>query len=146
MKKRILLLVSLSIVLTACSLTRTEDSMATSKISSIKFLKGSPPKKGKRHAYHLALTHGYLTLKDNCLYLAPKLGSEEGLKVLIWPWDYSLKETKGGIQVVDGSQKKIAEVGQYVKLGGGGLDGVNKECSYESGQSVWIVAPNFNLQ
>lgn len=103
--------------LLSCSGSKLVKSESTTA-KSILFFKVDPPKNGKLQVYPTALAQGYLVLRGNCLYLKPNQSNNEGLFGVIWPWDYSLKVVGNHVTVVNGLQKHIADIGDYIKLGG----------------------------
>ena len=152
MKRNIFVIACLSLLLSSCSNSNIVDPKKYD-ISSIHFFKAAPPKKWENRVYPLALTYGYLVLKDNCLYLTNKKDSDKNLIILYWPWDYSLKETKAGIHIMDGKQIVTAKVGSYVNFGGAGSGFKNssfklkqkyKACNNINVVGHWAVSPNFN--
>ncbi len=152
MNKNVLLIVIISLLLSSCSnINNTEPKKYD--ISSINFFTASPPKKGENRVYPLALTWGYLVLKNNCIYLTDKKDSEKNLRNVLWPWNYSLKLSKTGIHVMDGKNLVAAKVGSFVKLGGsGGNYKYNSSkpypkylvCNNKNVIGAWGASPNFS--
>jgi len=151
MKKYVLVTVIISLLLSSCSsINKTEPTKYD--ISSIHFFTATPPKKWENRAYSMALTHGYLVLKRNCIYLAFKKNSEKDLRIVHWPWNYSLKSSKTGIHIIDGKQRVAAKIGSFVKLGGAGgrfknssskLNQKFQVCNRKNVIGAWAASPNF---
>ena len=151
MKNNLFLTVCLSLLLSSCSNINTAEPNK-SNLSSIHFFKATPPKKWENRVYPLALTHGYIVLKNNCLYLTNKKNSEKNLRILFWPWNYSLKQTKAGTYIMDGKDRVAAKIGAYVKFGGAGstfkdrdfkLQKKYKTCKSNNVIGHWAVSPSF---
>jgi hypothetical protein len=93
----------------------------------------------------LALTEGWLELKDGCLWLVKAAGS----KVLpIWPGSYGLRGGVGSLQVTDSAGHVVAVEGQYLRLGGGEYPVADArhlmgrdEPTACGGNGFWLVAP-----
>jgi hypothetical protein len=103
--------------LASCSNIKTVE--PPKELSDILLFKVAPPKKGQLSVYPTAAGQGYLVLSGNCLYLSPRKNSHKGLFGIIWPWNYSLEINGKSIKVVNGSLKKIVEIGDFIKFGGG---------------------------
>lgn len=77
-----------------------------------------PVQKGPRTGAPDARAVGKLTLTDGrCLRLKELEGYRGDL--LIWPPDYSLYTEGGFIRILDENDKVVAEVGDYLDMGGG---------------------------
>ena len=149
MNRSFLLTTVICLLLSACS---NIDNAKPKKydISSINFFKAIPPKKWERRAYFMSLTRGYLVLKRNCIYLTNKKDSNKNLTIIHWPWNYSLKQSKTGIHIMDGKQQVAAKIGSFVELGGAGFKNSNVKlypefqvCNGKNVIGIWGAAPNF---
>ena len=155
MNKNIILIAIISLLLSACSNTNINNTESKKyDISSINFFKAPPPKKWERRAYFMALTYGYLVLNRNCIYLTDKKNSNKNLRIVHWPWNYSLKQSKTGIHIMDGKQQVAAKIGSFVKLGGAGGGFKNRKtklnpefqaCYGNNVVGIWAAAPNFKI-
>ena len=151
MKKYVLVTVIINLLLSSCSnINKSEPTKYD--ISSINFFTATPPKKGENRYYDKASARGYLVLKRNCIYLASKKNSEKNLRIVHWPWNYSLKLSKTGIHIIDGKQRVAAKIGSVVELGGSGgtlknsSSRLNQNLQVCNGKNVigtWSASPNF---
>ena len=148
---KLLVLIIISLLLSSCS-HFNQDKEKTDKISSINLFKSEPPKKWERRAYPMALTSGFLVLKNNCIYLSDKKNSENKLRIIHWPWNYSLKSSKSGIHIIDGENLEAGKIGSFVKLGGAGrsFKGLSSKliqkyqvCNNKNVKSIWFSSSNF---
>ncbi|GAB4581616.1 MAG: hypothetical protein Fur0022_43650 [Anaerolineales bacterium] len=90
-----------------------------------------PQLKEEPNGYATALLMGELMLVDGCLRLD---GNDGNSYLLIWPYDYSIGEENGVIQIFDGAAQAVAQVGDILKTGGG-------ESSLEHAQSLVASFP-----
>ena len=150
MNKSILLIAVICLLLSACSNINNAEPKKYD-VSYINFFKAPPPKKGERRAYFMALTRGYLVLKRNCIYLTNKKNSNKNLVVVHWPWNYSLKQSKTGVHIMDGNEQVAAKIGSFVKLGGAGKGFKNSNeklnekyqvCNGKNVVGIWAASPN----
>ena len=150
--KNLLVVLLILVPLTSCT-TSTKQIKPQGVESSLQFFKGQKPLKAQKVAYHLALINGYLLEKNNCLYISPKKNSYKNLRILFWPWNYSVKQTSKSIHILDENKKVVAKIGSHVWFGGSGKVfnqrpefKLKKEFSVCKGSGVigtWGVAPNF---
>ena len=90
-----------------------------------------PTQKGPRNAIMTARGTGELIVTDGgCLRLSFPV--KRGGDLLIWPPNYSL-DTKGNrIRVLNANGRVMAEVGDYIEVGGGGLSSLEVDVIPES--------------
>lgn len=103
----------------------TPTTTASSSQDGVFFPKLKGPQKGSM----TTTGRGQLILSDKgCL----RLKAGKGTSLLIWPSDYSL-DTKGSrVRILNGNRRIVAEVGNYVEVGGGELPSLQLEAIPES--------------
>ena len=90
-----------------------------------------PKQKGPQRGSMATVGSGRLILTGNgCLRLKTLEGEPSAL--LIWPPDYSLNAEGNRVRVLNANGQVVAEVGNYVKVGGGRLSSLNVEIIPES--------------
>lgn len=143
MKNNVFAIVITSFLICSCS-NLSNPKSEKNGIDSINFFKAIPPKKGKIRAYPTALNSGYLVLKNNCIYLTNRKNSDKNLRIIQWPWNYSLKSDQTGIHIMDGKEQVAATIGGFVKLGGSG-SGFKRSSSTPSSRSKYLICMTENV-